>query len=227
MKKILSILLAAMMLSVSLTACGSGEAETVAETDPVAVETEAETEAETEPETEKETEPPKPKMVEVFTPVYTDNFDDSAATKWKSNVQLSDFKVENGYLTATSTGGDPSIAANGFELPCADIQAIRIRFINNTVNSNFQIFFTTDTTTAYCEEASFKDTAWYYESGVDAANAADSDEWNELVIYTDMCYLWEGTLKNMRIDLSNGEGSYIVDSIDFCTVTMVEEEPAA
>ncbi|MBQ8401898.1 MAG: hypothetical protein IJX14_08215 [Clostridia bacterium] len=223
MKKILSILLAAMMLSVSLTACGSGEAETVAETDPVAVETEAETE----PETEKETEPPKPKMVEVFTPVYTDNFDDSAATKWKSNVQLSDFKVENGYLTATSTGGGPSIAANGFELPCADIQAIRIRFINNTVNSNFQIFFTTDTTTAYCEEASFKDTAWYYESGVDAANAADSDEWNELVIYTDMCYLWEGTLKNMRIDLSNGEGSYIVDSIDFCTVTMVEEEPAA
>jgi len=226
MKKILSILLAALMLSMSLTACG-GEAETTPETEAAPVETEAETEAETEPETEKETKPPKPKMVEVFTPVYSDNFDDAAATKWKSNNQLQDFKVENGYLTATSTGGDPSIAANGFELNCADIQAIRIRFINNTPDSNFQIFFTTDTTTGYCEEASIRDSAWYADSGVEVANAADSDEWNEMVIYTDTCFLWEGTLKNMRIDLSNGEGGYIVDSIDFCTVTMVEEEPAA
>jgi len=225
MKKILSILLAAVMLSASLTACGGSEPETEADTTPV--ETVPETEAETEPETEKETEPPKPKMVEVFTPVYQDNFDDSAATKWKSNNQLKDFKVENGYLTATSTGGDPSIAANGFELNCADIQAIRIRFINNTPDSNFQIFFTTDTTTGYCEEASIRDSAWYADSGVEVANAADSEEWNEMVIYTDMCMLWEGTLKNMRIDLSNGEGGYIVDSIDFCTVTMVEEEPAA
>ncbi|MBQ4605676.1 MAG: hypothetical protein IJB15_03160, partial [Clostridia bacterium] len=103
MKKILSILLAALMLSMALTACG-GEAETTPETEAAPVETEAETEAETEPETEKETKPPKPKMVEVFTPVYSDNFDDAAATKWKSNNQLQDFKVENGYLTATSTG---------------------------------------------------------------------------------------------------------------------------
>ena len=214
------------MLSMALTACG-GEAETTPETEAAPVETEAETEAETEPETEKETKPPKPKMVEVFTPVYSDNFDDAAATKWKSNNQLKDFKVENGYLTATSTGGDPSIAANGFELNCADIQAIRIRFINNTPDSNFQIFFTTDTTTGYCEEASIRDSAWYADSGVEVANAADSEEWNEMVIYTDTCFLWEGTLKNMRMDLSNGEGGYIVDSIDFCTVTMVEEEPAA
>ena len=220
MKKILALLLASMMLV--MTACGGEKAsETTAETAPV--ETEAETEAETEPETEKETQPPKPKMIEVFTPVYTETFDDAAATKWKSNAQLKDFKVENGYLTATSTGGDPSIAANGFELPCADIQAIRVKFINNTPDSNFQIFFTTDTTASYCEEASFKDMSWNTESGVDVAGAADSDAWNEMVIYTDMCMLWEGTLKNMRIDLSNGEGGFIVDSIDFCTVTMVEE----
>ena len=130
MKKILSLLLAGLLLTACLTACGGEEAETVPET---VAETEAETETETETETEKETEPPKPKMVEVFTPIYTDNFDDAGTTKWKSNAQLADFAVADGYLTATSTGGDPSIAANAFDLNCEDIDAIRIRYINNTM----------------------------------------------------------------------------------------------
>ncbi len=221
MKKLLALLLAGMTL-VALTACGGDVVETDVES--AAGATVVETEAET--ETETETEPPEtePPMVEVFTSVYVDNFDDAGSSKWKSNVQMTGFEIKDGYIITTSTGGDPSIAANGFELNCADINAIRVRFINNTPDSNFQIFFTTDTTTSYCEPASFKDTTWYSDSGVEVSAAADSEEWNEMVIYTESCDLWTGTLKNMRIDLSNGEGLFIVDSISFDTVTL---EPAA
>jgi len=224
MKKIMSLILAGILLTGVLTACGGEE---VAET-PVETEAEAETETETETETEpKETEPPKPKMVEVFTPIYTENFDDASATKWKSNAQLTDFAVADGYLTATSTGGDPSIAATGFDLPCEEIDAIRIRYINNTANDQLQVFFTTDASnTAYSEPGSYKEYCWYTESGVAVADAAASEEWNELVVYTEYNDLWTGVLKNMRLDLSNAEGGYIVDSIEFCSVELVEE-PAA
>lgn len=220
MKKLFTILLAAMLLS--MTACGgTAEDTTVPDTEPIETEPEI---VETEKETVKETQKPKPKKIEVFTPVYTETFDDADSSKWKANNQLSDFKIADGYLTATSTGGDPSIKAEGFEMNCADIQAIKVRFINNTADSNFQIFFTTDTTTNYSEAASIKDSSWYTDSGVELSAAADSEEWNEMVLYTDYCDLWEGTLKNMRIDLSNGEGGYIVDSIEFCSVEWVEQE---
>ncbi len=222
MKKILAALLAATMVAVSLTACGGEEVpETTADTAPV-----EETVPETETETETETEPPEtePPMVEVFTSVYADNFDDPDNSKWKSNNQMTGFEIKDGYITTTSTGGDPSIKADGFNLNCADINAIRVRFINNTPDYNFQIFFTTDTTTSYCEPASFKESLWYADSGVEVSAAGESDEWNEVVVYTEFCDLWTGTLKNMRIDLSNGEGLYIVDSISFDTVTL---EPAA
>ncbi len=226
MKKIFALLLAGMMLTMSLTACGGEETvdtTTGAGGDTTAVE---ETVEETETETETETEPPEtePPMVEVFTSVYMDNFDDAANSKWKANAQMTGFEIADGYINTTSTGGDPSIAANGFELNCADINAIRVRFINNTPDSNFQIFFTTDTTTSYCEPASFKESLWYSDSGVEISAAADSDQWNEVVVYTEYNDLWTGTLKNMRIDLSNGEGQFIVDSISFDTVTL---EPAA
>ena len=222
MKKILSLILAGILLAGCLTACGSEEAETVEDT--AAVETEVETEAETEPETEKETEPPKPKMVEVFTPIYTETFDDASATKWKANAQLKDFAVADGYLTATSIGGDPSIAATGFDLNCEDIDAIRIRYINGTANDQLQIFFITDASnTAYSEPGSYKEYCWYTESAVTVADAAASEEWNELVVYTEYNDLWTGILKSMRMDLSNAEGNYIVDSIEFCSVELVEE----
>ena len=221
MKKLFCILLAAMLLS--MASC-SKEVETEAPVDTDPVDTIAETEPETEPETEKETKKPRPKKVAVFTPVYTDNFDDPDNSKWKANNQLSDFKIADGYLTATSTGGDPSIKADGFEMDCATIQAVRLKFINNTPDSNFQIFFTTDTTTGYSEAASVKDISVPSSAVVEVSAAADSDEWNEMVVYVDTCDLWEGTLKNMRIDLSNGEGSYIVDSIEFCSVEWVEQE---
>ena len=44
-----------------------------------------------------------------------------------------------------------------------------------------------------------------------------------MVIYTEDAAGWTGTLKDMRIDITNGEGKFIVDPIAFGTITM---EPA-
>ena len=226
MKKILSLLLAGILLAGCLTACGSEEVESAEDT--AAVETEAETEAETEPETEKETQPPKPKMVEVFTPLYTATFDGTDAPGWKAGNQCANFAIADGYLSYDTTGGDSNILSTAkFEMNCEDIHAIRIKFINNTPSDMCQLFFITDASnTAYSEPGSFKEYAWCTDSGVALADAAASDEWNELVIYTEYNDLWTGILKDVRIDLSAGEGSFIVDSIEFCSVELVEE-PAA
>lgn len=221
MKKQLSFLLAALMLTATLASCGgdAGTTETnaVSDTEPTttaAVETEPETteEVTTEP---VETEPP---MVEVFTPVYEETFDSTDAN-WKQNAQLTDFKIEGGYMSATSTGGDPSFCnKNDFNLDCSTITAIKIVYLNCTPSDAFQIFFTTDAISAYNETNSYKDIAWYCDSAEDA-----EDEWNEMIIYTEDMEGWSGTLKDMRVDICNGEGKFIVDYIAFGTVSM---EPA-
>ena len=223
MKKQLSFLLAALMLTATLASCGGDEG-TTAETG--AVDTAASTTdvvVETEPVTTEEvttvpveTEPP---MVEVFTPVYEEFFD-GEASNWKNNAQIKAFKLENGCITGICTGGDPSFCnKNDFDLDCSTINAIKIRYMNCTPSDAFQIFFTTDTVGEYNEGASFKAFADFCYSELDA-----TDEWNELVIYTAECADWAGTLKDMRIDIANGEGAFFVDSIGFYTVTL---EPAS
>ncbi len=221
MKKQISFLLAALLLTGALVSCGGDEG-TTADTDAVGTSTpETEIAIETEPVTTEEvttvpveTEPP---MVEVFTPVYEETFD-SADANWKKNAQLNDFKIEGGYMSAVSTGGDPSFCnKTDFDLDCSTINAIKIKYLNCTPSDAFQIFFTTDSIAGYNENDSYRDMAWYTDS------AEDSDEWNEMVIYTEDAAGWAGTLKDMRIDITNGEGKFIVDSIGFYTVTM---EPA-
>ncbi|MBR5869802.1 MAG: hypothetical protein IKZ09_02085 [Clostridia bacterium] len=221
MKKQLGFLMAALMLTAAITSCAGNEGTTVETAEGTAAETAAVVETEavtteaitTEP---VETEPP---LVEVFTPVYEENFDDAKAANWKNNVQIKQFKIENGMIHGISTGGDPSFCnKNDFNLDCSAIHAIKIKFLNCTPSDAFQIFFTTDSIPGYNESASFKDISLYCDSAEDA-----TDEWNEMVIYTEDCPDWTGTLKDMRIDFANGEGAFYVDSIGFYTVTM---EPA-
>ncbi|MGM9624753.1 MAG: hypothetical protein ACI3XM_03495 [Eubacteriales bacterium] len=229
MKKF-SLILAAVVLSASFAACGGNDDErtandTLADTgaDTSAA---AETIAETTEEATTvyvETEPP---MVEVFTPIAVDNFDDPDNTSWRQNAQMKDFTVADGYMTATSTGGDPSIVTKSdLNLNCEDIAAVRVRFLNGTANDSIQLFFTTDTTTGFCEEASYKEITWNTEIDCDRATVSEraEDEWDEIVFYTDTNDLWTGTLKKVRIDLSNGEGQYLVDYISFDSISM---EPA-
>lgn len=220
MKKQLSFLLAALMLTGALASCGGDEGTTTADTT-AAVDAATDAVVETEPVTTEEvtTEPveTEPPMVEVFTPIYEETFD-SAEANWKSNQQLKEFKIEGGFMSAVSTGGDPSFCnKNDFDLDCSTINAIKIKYLNCTPSDAFQIFFTTDSISGYNENDSYRDMAWYTDS------AEDSDEWNEMVIYTEDAAGWAGTLKDMRIDITNGEGKFIVDSIGFYTVTM---EPA-
>ena len=220
MKKQLSFLLAALMLTATLASCGGDEGTTTADTT-ATVDTAADTVAATEPVTTEEvtTEPveTEPPMVEVFTPVYEENFDSEDAN-WKMNAQLKEFKIEGGFMSAVSTGGDPSFSnKKDFDLDCSTINAIKIKYLNCTPSDAFQIFFTTDSIASYNEVDSFKDMAWYTDS------AEDSDEWNEMIIYTEDAAGWAGTLKDMRVDITNGEGKFIVDYIAFGNITL---EPA-
>ncbi len=226
MKKF-SLLLAAALLAVSLVSCGGDEGTTSDTTG--AADTAADTPAavEAEPETTEEvtTAEPEPEMVEVFTPVAIDNFDSADDTAWKKNAQLKEFDIADGYLYATSVGGDPSIATKAdLNLNCADIHAIRVRYLNGTASDAIQVFFTTDTTTSFCEEASFRDTTWNTEVNCDRAvvDERTEDEWDTIVFYTEDNALWTGTLADVRIDLSNGEGAYLVDFISFDAVSYEE-----
>ena len=144
------------------------------------------------------------KIVEVFTPVYAETFD--AETKWTKGGHMDSIEVAGGVLNAVSTGGDPNINyPEAFGLNCDDIDVIRVKFVNNTEDTRFQIFFTNEANPGYSEAGSFRATSVVGE--------------NELVIYTAENELWTGTRANMRIDLANGAGSFVVDSISFETVT--------
>ena len=224
MTKKMSFLAAALLLSLTLASCGGGEtaqdtaATGGAEESTPATETAAQTEAQTTEEITTEPVETEPPMVEVFTPVYEENFDSEEAN-WRKNNQLNDFVIADGYLSAVSTGGDPSFCnKSDFDLDCSAITAIKIRYLNCTSSDAFQIFFTTDSISGYNEADSFKDIAWYTDSAEDA-----EDEWNEITIYTEDAGGWSGTLKDMRIDITNGECKFIVDYIAFGTVSM---EPA-
>jgi len=146
----------------------------------------------------------EPKLV--YTPVYTENFD-GEATAWVNGGTTETAVLADGTLAVTSTGGDPNInCPEAFGLACDDIDVIRVKYINNTENTSFQIFFTNEANPGYSEAGSFKATC--------VAGA------NEIVIDTSVNELWTGTLSNMRIDLSNGAGSYVVESISFETVSL-------
>ena len=216
MKKI-ALLLAVLFVCLSMAACGeeakpaAGTTTEAAPVETVPTETEPVTEKVTEPPTEKVTEPPK---VEVFTPVVTYNFDDPDNPGWRANAQCKNFAVADGFATCTSTGGDPSICTKGATgVSCDDIDAIRIRYINATGNDNLQIFFQSPDNPNYSEAGSYKEILDYQDSEL------DSDEWNEIVIYTEDNDLWTGDLKAMRIDLSNAEGDYKIDWISFDKVS--------
>lgn len=146
----------------------------------------------------------EPKLI--YTPVYTENFD-GEATAWVNGGTTDAAVLADGTLTVTSTGGDPNInCPEAFGLACDDIDVIRVKYTNNTENTSFQIFFTNEANPGYSEAGSFKATC------VPGAN--------EIVIDTSVNELWTGTLSNMRIDLSNGTGSFVVDSISFETVSL-------
>lgn len=146
----------------------------------------------------------EPKLI--YTPVYTENFD-GEATAWVNGGTTDAAVLADGTLTVTSTGGDPNInCPEAFGLACDDIDVIRVKYTNNTENTSFQIFFTNEANPGYSEAGSFKATC------VPGAN--------EILIDTSVNELWTGTLSNMRIDLSNGTGSFVVDSISFETVSL-------
>ena len=134
----------------------------------------------------------------VITNLYSETFD--AETKWVSGGTADAAVLADGKLTVKSTGGDPNInMPEALNLACEEITQIRVKYTNNTENTSFQIFFTNEANPGYSEAGSFK------------ADCVKGE--NEIIIKTAGNELWTGTLANMRIDLSNGEGEFIVDEI--------------
>ena len=152
------------------------------------------------------------KIVTEKTAVYTEDF--SGETKWVSGGTAEAVVAGEGTISVKSTGGDPNInMPEALNIACEDIDEIVVKYTNNTENTSFQIFFTNEANPGYSEAGSFKGTCAAGE--------------NEMVIKTEGNELWTGTLSNMRIDLSNGEGEFIVDEITFNTVeTMTAREAA-
>ena len=214
--RLLSLVLVCALITGALASC--------AETDPKSADNTIEPSADlapTEPETTTElttepepTEPPTTKAPPEYEEVMKSTFEVDSGN-WKSNNQCK-ISVEDGVLKFTSTGDDPSIATKkAFNLPTADIDVIKVVLKNMSENDSFQIFFDTDLEAGYSESKSYKDMILYTMS--DPAG----DEWNEITIYTDECFDWDGELKNMRIDPINSEGE-----VHFLSITFLKEIPA-
>lgn len=124
--------------------------------------------------------------------------------EWTSGGTAEAIVVGDKTMSVVSTGGDPNITGKGFNMDTVLVDQIIVRFKNNTENTKFQIFFTTDTTPNFCEEASFV---------AEVVANGDNDVVIEVAEYANE--LWTGKLVDMRIDLSNGVGSFDVESVEF------------
>ena len=211
MKK-LAILFILSVIGLFLFSCGENEEAAVTETTGIQTEID-ETSAATEPPTTAEpTEPPtttEPPVInyEIVKRFTFDNPDDIG---WRATNQIQNFRVEDGVLKLTSTGGDPFFTATQpLDIAADEIDVIRIRILNLSSNENCQFFFDTDVESGLSEPKSYRSFHWHIES------EPDSDNWNEILIFTDECDYWEGTIKTVRFDPIESEGDVYIEYISF------------
>jgi len=214
MKKIIILILLLSITSLMIFSCGNAE-ETkesdTADTQEAATEIEAEEiPAATEPVVTTEPEPTTEKPVIKYEIVKRFVFDNPNDIGWRATNHIKDFRVEDGVLKLTSIGGDPFFtAAQPLGIEASEIDIIRIRAKNMSYSDRCQFFFDTDLENGLSESKSYRGFYMYAES--DPA----SDEWNEVIFYTDECDLWEGTIKTVRFDPSESEGDVFIEYISF------------
>ena len=157
-----------------------------------------------------EPEPTTEKPVINYEIVKRFDFNNPDDIGWRAANQIQNFRVEDGVLKMTSTGGDPSLnAAAPLNIAAEEIDVIRIRAKNMTDNDNCQFFFDTDVENGLSESKSYREYYFYAESD------PESDEWNDVLIYTYECVLWEGTIKTIRFDPTETEGEIHIEYISF------------
>ena len=213
MKKTLIFLLVLSVIasmSLMMFSCGSEIDDVTAETEEVTTVEPTDpptTAAPTDPPTTEEPTEPPVINYEIVKRYVFDNPDDIG---WKVTNQIEDFRVEDGLLKLTSTGGDPYFTAIvPLDIAADEIDVIKIRTKNLSDDYNCQFFFDTDVEGGLSESKSYKDSYW------NSGSAPDSDEWNDILIYTDDCDLWEGIIKTIRFDPLQSEGEIFIEYISF------------
>lgn len=216
-KRLLALIMALLMLGVLFVSCSSEEppAETTAA---------AETEPETEPETTtkvttiRETKPPKVYTYETVFKIDFSKMEDGATVPFSGSNWVKDLRIEGGRVKGTSTGNDPFITYKGGDcnLEADKVQEIRIKMKNNSQNTSFQFFFTTETV-SWSEPASMKAALLW------SAADGDKNKDNDVVVYTFDSTEWKGTITNFRIDPFTGEGDFEIEYIEFVSKTEVKQ----
>ena len=209
MKKILLILLTVIFICgfLFLQSCGDGS--DAATTQSIVGDT---TEEPTEPIEETipppTTEPPttteKPPIKTEEILKWTFSEDDKV---FKVGNQTKDFRIEDGILKCTSTGGDPflfTVNAN-LGIEAADVDYIKFKIKNLSDDFKNQLFFVTTDDIQWDEPKSIREEYWLSEG----------EDWEILVYDISDCDLWEGTIKQIRFDYLTVEGDVEIEYVLF------------
>ncbi len=189
------------------TAKETAEESTAAVTDAVTAEAGEQTTAEevtTEEETEKETEEAKPQQLY---DVYRWDFDDASDMGWFATNKTDITAGEDGTMHLTCKGDDPNITTKriSVSIDCDNVEYIVMRVKNKTDDYTGQIFISTTDSPGPSEAYSYKYDYYY---------ADEDDEWEMIEIDTLEINGWIGTLRELRLDYTNGrEGDFYIDYI--------------
>ncbi len=125
------------------------------------------------------------------------------ASCWKVNVNVDDFKVENGVLSGVANRVDPSIIYNGFH-PASEIDAIHVRMkCRSDVVSSIELYFTTDINTLFSADKRLH------------TPLVNSDGYVDYYIPTQCNSNWVGNVTGFRLDPIARTGEFAITDIEF------------
>lgn len=141
-----------------------------------------------------------------FTPS-TQSWEFATGAEGWTSVSGTSVSPSGGYLDVALTGAaDPSIkSADNLILNVTHSAVLKIKFKNNTSDTNAKVYFTTTTDTGFDE--------WKVKSF--NVNANDPN-YTEYTVDMSGVYGWVGKLRQIRLDLSNGaatSGSWSIDYV--------------
>jgi len=156
------------------------------------------------PTTEPPTTTEKPPIITEEILKWTFSEDDKV---FKTGSQTKDFRVEDGILKMTSTGGDPFLFTTNANLGinAADVDYIKFKVKNLSEDFKNQLFFVTTDDINWDEPKSIRSEYWFSEG----------EDWEILIYYTEDCDLWEGTIKQIRFDYLTVEGDFEIEYVVF------------
>jgi len=146
------------------------------------------------------------------------NFSEYTKANFGFSGGISRAVVHDGFVMVMSNGNDPFFNLSGLSINADAVETITFRIkARYEDNTNAQMFFTTETI-GWSEAASFRfDLSTF---------PVDEDGFYNVTINTADCAEWKGTTTGIRLDPSNGKGTFIVDSFYFNAPEYVVTEEA-